>query len=139
VRLRDLEAYFTKCRDRPVDMTSWEDTNANPGKTTVRGYRHVETLAEADGVWFLCPKCYVKNGGVLGTHMIAIGFADRDCLPGSYSQDRNGVDTRWNVSGADIDSLTLTPSIDLSQPEIVSCCGWHGFVGSNGVPPGEAA
>jgi hypothetical protein len=134
MKLRDLEAYFTKYRERDVDMTSWEDTNAHPGKTRVGGYHEVTTLAEADGIWFLCPKCFIVNGGDVGTHMVMVGFRDR-CPPGSYTQNKDGQDTRWAViGGSGMDDLQLTPSISIE-----ACCGWHGFVGSSNVPPGEAA
>ena len=30
----------------------------------------VDALTEADGVWFLCPKCFAANGGAVGTHAV---------------------------------------------------------------------
>ena len=37
----------------------------------------VGTLNEAQGVKFLCPKCFTKNGGNVGTHSIMVWFRDR--------------------------------------------------------------
>ena len=87
------------------------------------GVRYVDTLAEAQGVMFLCPKCYQTNGGDIGTHMVMVFFADRgvpaDAKPGPG---------RWQVSGTSIDDLTLSPSINLDcGPEPRGCC-WHGWV-----------
>jgi hypothetical protein len=131
--LRELNAYFTKYVERPVDPTIFID-GVKHTSGIARSYHHVETLQEADGVWFLCPKCFVENHGPVGTHVHAIGFAGL-CLPGSYTQGSDGQDTRWNVglSSTGLDDLVLTPSI-----QTVGGCNWHGFVGSNGVPPGHA-
>ena len=120
--LRELEAYFTKYEDKDK-------------------YHHVDTLAEADGVWLLCPACFVKNHGSVGTHMIMVGFVGR-CPPGSYTQDGNGNDTRWTVSGTGLDDLQCLPSINLDvypqRPKLPNDCVWHGFIGAGGVLPGHA-
>ena len=99
------------------------------------GLLQVDTLAEADGVWFLCPKCFAENHGPVGTHMHMIGFAGR-CPPGSYTKGSAGEDTRWQVADCStcMEDLVLTPSI-----QAIGGCNWHGFVGSSGVPPGCAA
>ena len=120
--LRELEAYFTR--------------SAPNG-----GYQHVDTLAEADGIWFLCPACFAKNKGPVGTHTIMVGFVGR-CPPGSYTQDGNGNDTRWTVSGTGLDDLQLLPSINLDvfpqRPKLPNECTWHGFAGAGGALPGHA-
>jgi hypothetical protein len=71
------------------------------------GYRYVDTLAEAQGVHFLCP-CSEGHG-------LLVYFRDRgvpdDAVPGPG---------RWTASGTSLEDLTLTPSIS------VRC--WHGFV-----------
>jgi len=137
--LRELEAYFTKYGERPPNE---EELRLNPGWPwgPVKFYAHVATLAEADGVWFLCPKCFIANKGAVGTHSVMAGFAGR-CPPGSYTQDLDGNDTRWQVSGTGLDDLALSPSIHLvCKPPVPSgVCQWHGFVGMSGVPPGSAA
>lgn len=82
-------------------------------------YEEVDTLAEASGVRFLCPVCFHKNGGAIGTHGVLVWFRDRgvpDALPPGPG--------RWAVSGTSIADLTLAPSIHLTT----AACGWHGFV-----------
>lgn len=101
-------------------------------------FHPVESVAQAHGVRFLCPKSFAKNGGPKGTHSVYIFFA------GSPYAGRNlaGEEVRWNVAGGtSLDDLQLTPSIqeqdDNMPPE--HRCNWHGFVGTSGVPAGEAA
>lgn len=67
----------------------------------------VETVAEADGVMFLCPACYARNGGEVGTHSILVWIAGR-AVP---AEERPLP--RWDASGTKIDDLTLSPSINL--------------------------
>lgn len=97
-------------------------------------YTTVDTLSEADGIWFRCP-CAVCGANQYGRSWHLIGFAGR-CPPDTYTKGSNGQDTRWtlgpNCTG--LDDLVLTPSILR-----IGGCGWHGFIGSSGVPPGEAA
>jgi hypothetical protein len=97
-------------------------------------YIHVETIAEAHGVRFLCPKCFAENGSAVGTHGVIVWFAGRgvpdDAEPGAayapgqsagYPQGRAAQ--RWTVSGSTFNDLTTKPSIALRGR-----CAWHGFV-----------
>ena len=54
MRLTDLEPQFLRYQQE--------------GNSVI--YHHVETLAEAHGVMFLCPRCFAANGGRAGTHMV---------------------------------------------------------------------
>lgn len=63
----------------------------------------VDSIAEADCVWFLCPRCYVDLGGPVGCHSIAC------TKPGA--PNRQGGKARWKISGASLEDLTLSPSI----------------------------
>lgn len=83
--------------------------------TGERTMRPVETLAEAQGLMFLCPHCYKANGGRAGTHSIIIWFAGRGAPPSWNPPDR------WEVSGTSLADLTIKPSI------LNHGC-WHGFV-----------
>ncbi len=85
-----------------------------PGKR----YQVVRSLHNADGVRFLCPACYRKNGGSHGTHSVICWFkhVDRSESPGPG---------RWNVSGDRFDNLTLSPSVK------IDC--WHGFIRNGDV------
>lgn len=103
-------------------------------------FQGVTTLGEADQIMFLCPLCFEKNGGAVGTHSVMVSFAGRDVPDEACSHDANGKPSRWTIAGgASLDDLVLTPSILLgakSPPE--QGCHWHGFVGSSGIPPGHA-
>lgn len=78
----DLEASFLKI----VDEKHWS---------------HDVAFAEADGVMFLCPKCFEANGGRVGTHQI---ICWRPRVPGSYSPSPG----RWEFEGDSLGNLTLT-------------------------------
>lgn len=102
MRLRDLEARFYRI--------------------TAPGHRlEVDTLAEAQGVLFLCPACFKTNNGPIGTHSVMTWFRDR-----GVPDDEVPRPGRWQVasSSTGLDDLTLTPSVLLPGPG----CGWHGFV-----------
>lgn len=77
---------------------------------------------EAEGVEFLCPKCYAENGGPMGTHLVICWFTgvplDIDPKPG-----------RWNPSGAGLDDLTFVEPGSTSVL-LQGGCGWHGHVRS---------
>ena len=88
-------------------------------ETPGKAYRYVDTLAEAQGIRFLCPKCFSANGGPAGTHSVICWFKDRD-VPATEEP----LPGRWTVvSGHGYGDLTLTASI-----LITSGCMWHGFV-----------
>lgn len=79
-----------------------------------------KTLKEAQGIRFLCPACFQKNGGVVGTHIVDVAFEGRGVFPSQGSHNKKGEPSRWNVTGTDYSDLTLQPSID--------CECWHGLV-----------
>lgn len=108
------------------DPDTW-DERGRPTKT-VNGPKTylipVQTLAEAHGVAFLCPKCFTANGGPVGTHECHVDFnvpgipSDADTM-----KQRDGSPVRWAVSGTGFEDLTTQPSILL-----LAGCGWHGFI-----------
>jgi hypothetical protein len=100
MRLVDLEPEFVKV--------------VIPGQI----YHDVDTMQEAQGVRFLCPKCFVDNGGRPGTHYVQVWFRDHGV--GDEEVPKPG---RWAVSGTGLEDLSLSPSILLG-----SGCRWHGFV-----------
>ena len=101
-------------------------------------FEPVEKFAEAHGVEFLCPKSFAKNGGPKGTHSVYVWF-EGSPVPGHIGQNKQGQTVRWKASGSGLDDLVLTPSIQEQDEGSLDLCLWHGFVGSSGVPPGEAA
>lgn len=100
-RLRDLDGTFLRIVDD-------------------RSFNHDVPFAEAQGVRFLCPKCFATNGGPIGTHSVICWFVGvpLTMLPGPG---------RWNPSGTGLDDLTFVPPGAVSVL-LTSGCGWHGFV-----------
>jgi hypothetical protein len=100
VRLIDLEPQFIK----------W---------TKESYWRYVDSLGEAAGIHFLCPRCFETNGGPIGTHIILCWFRDRGVPDSEFP--RPG---RWIPSGSDYTNLTLSPSVNLPG----AGCKWHGNI-----------
>lgn len=119
--LRELEARFIA-----YHKETEEEMFARGVAQPADFFKRVETLAEAHGIRFLCPKARA--------HMIQIYFSGSP-VPEHLGKNKDGQTVRWSVFGTSLDDLSLTPSIH-EQDDI---CGWHGFVGSGGVPPGNAA
>jgi hypothetical protein len=82
MRLRDLQAGFLRVVDD-------------------RASECVDDIAQADGVWFLCPKCFSANGNSdVGTHWVI-------CWSPKVPQTRNPVPGRWELRGTGLDDLSL--------------------------------
>lgn len=82
-------------------------------------HQDVGALYEAHGIIFLCPSCFAKNGGPIGTHSIMVWFKNK----GVPDVETPGPG-RWAVvSGTGVANLSLAPSIQLSTG-----CLWHGNV-----------
>lgn len=81
------------------------------------------TFDEAEGLRFLCPKCFTSNGGASGTHTVDVTFAGRNVPDDRGSHNTAGVPTRWTVTGETFETLSTQPSI-----LIEGSCGWHGFI-----------
>jgi hypothetical protein len=114
-RLTDLEPEFLR----------WEESEAGhpdikpPGGEFGDPRRHtvmheVADIAEAQGVWFICPVCR--------DHQVMVGFRDRGLLDHQSSRNREGKPSRWGVGGTGFSDLTLDPSIDCG------CGKWHGWI-----------
>jgi hypothetical protein len=84
---------------------------------------YVQTIAEADGLWFICPKCYESHGGFVGTHGI-ICWGPRvatDVMPGPG---------RWALQGDTLENISLGPAYPGANfsVQLNGACEWHGFV-----------
>jgi hypothetical protein len=88
----------------------------------------VESFGEAQGVWFLCPKCFAHNGGAKGTHCVWVSFAGRGVPDESGSHNNEGKPSRWTATGTGLHDLTTTPSILLTGG-----CAWHGWITNGDV------
>ena len=102
--LRQLEAKFLKI----VDEKGWDCEEVD--------------LADAQGIRFLCPKCFVKNNGPVGTHSVICWFANR-----GVPDDLSPKPGRWNPSGTGLDDLTFVGP-GAASVFLLGGCGWHGFV-----------
>lgn len=68
------------------------------------GFKTVPKLAEADGVMFLCPKCFAEDPpGPVGTHAVICWFA------GKVPDDVDPKPGRWTPSGTGLSDLTFVP------------------------------
>ncbi len=108
MKLIDLDPQFLKNLD---DVTS----------------QYVDTIAEADGIQFLCPVCWKKNGGPVGTHVI-------HCWNPSVPQTKTPKGGRWNLVGTGFHDLSLvagSSSVLIKNEDGTE--HWHGFVKSGEV------
>lgn len=136
MRLLDLEPRFLRYvqgvagpehgQPQPDGSTKW-------GGFPVDQFQWVDSLAEADGIGFLCPACFGANGGAPGTHGLQIWFAGGNAPP-HIGTNSEGQTVRWSVRGTGFADLITSPSILLQGPG----CGWHGYIGAaDGSRPGE--
>lgn len=105
MRLKELEAHFLKRDDS-------------------HHFHIVDTIAEADGVQFLCPVCFSKNSGSVGTHSVI-------CWKPSVPQDTSPTPGRWNLVGAGIDDLSLIARS--SSVKLESGCKAHFHVKNGAI------
>ena len=104
MRLRDLDATLLRRVDGRVSM-------------------HVDRVADADGVMFLCPACFQANQGAVGTHRVLCWFVGR------VPDDLDPRPGRWMPTGETIDDLSFVPSPGRSNSVLLtSGCAWHGMV-----------
>lgn len=113
--LTDLEPQFLQ---KPAE----ED-----GRRTIR---HVDTLAEADGISFLCPLCFDKNNGPVGTHTVICWFE------GKVSDDVQPNPGRWTPQGTGYQDLSFVPGKKSNSVQLLGGgCNAHFFVTGGKVHP----
>lgn len=105
MRLTELDAVFIKRVD---------------AKTT----HAVQRKQDADGVLFLCPKCFADNQGPIGTHGIK-------CWEPHVPQDTPPTPGRWEMLGNDLNDLTLTASS--SSIALTGGCRAHFYVRNGAI------
>jgi len=135
MKLTDLEPQFHRYERRRemrrmlkpgIDPLrgNWTDDDIEVRETETLYHVDVDSLAEAQAVMFLCPLCFQKNGGAVGTHSIDVTFSDRGVSDSDGTHTLQGAPVRWKVGGTGYADLTTQPSILLTG----SGCGWHGFI-----------
>lgn len=83
-------------------------------------FRDVDTLAEADGIVFLCPKCFAGNGNRRpGVHSVI-------CWRPHVPQSTPPTPGRWEFQGAGYHDLSLVAGS--SSILLKGGCEWHGFI-----------
>lgn len=85
-------------------------------------YCFVDTLAEADGISFLCPKCFHENCGPIGTHGVICWFEGR--VPDELQPNPG----RWNPTGTGYGDLSFVPGKKSHSVLLLGGCAWHGFI-----------
>ncbi len=88
-------------------------------------FRRVDTMAEAHGVMFLCPKCFKANGGPRGTHSMICWSKER-----GTPDHATPAPGRWRLDGTSLADLTLNaePPSTARSVQINGGCEWHGFI-----------
>lgn len=88
-------------------------------------HRYVDSIEEAQGIFFLCPKCFVANGGPVGTHGVICWSRSR-----GVPDEAKPAPGRWTISGTGFSDLTLDgdPIGGARSVLLTSGCAWHGFI-----------
>jgi hypothetical protein len=81
MKLTDLEPHFLKIEDK-------------------RTYLRIDDIKQADGIQFLCPVCFERNKGKVGTHSII-------CWQSNVPQTFTPIPGRWEFLGTGYNDLTL--------------------------------
>lgn len=86
---------------------------------------YVDRLEDAQGISFLCPACFVKNGGKVGTHQVICWSRSR-----GVPEDARPGPGRWKLVGTSIDDLTLDadPPSTQRSVQLTGGCNWHGHI-----------
>lgn len=87
--------------------------------TTPTSYQMHDDIAKADGLMFLCPKCFQQNGGNVGTHAVI-------CWTPKVPQDVEPKPGRWEILGTGYGDLELRAGS--SSVLLTSGCMAHFFV-----------
>ena len=80
------------------------------------------TRETAHGLRFLCPLCFEKNGGNVGTHSVICWFEDKvgdDVTPGPG---------RWKPEGDTLETLSFVPGKHSRSIQLLGGCNAHFFI-----------
>lgn len=94
-------------------------------RTGERSRAYVERIEEAEGIQFLCPRCFINNGGAVGTHSIL-------CWNLATPSEISPGPGRWDLHGTDYADLTLVGAGTSSVLLPGEGCGAHFHI-SNGM------
>jgi hypothetical protein len=133
IRLLDLEPQFCQ---RVIKIEPYSTLKAGRDPLAVsyteddfelvtgpRRYRYpVDTLAEAHGISFLCPKCIGEHGG----HSVVCWFEGR------VPDDEEPGPGRWNPTGTGYSDLSFVPGAKSNSVQLRGGCNAH-FLVTNGL------
>lgn len=119
MKLRELNAKFVRREVRKVDPTQFVDGVLSPSGEQIY-HVPVTELAQADGIYFDCPKCK----GTKDAHSVLCWFV------GKVADDVRPLPGRWTPQGTGLDDLTFIPSRGRTESVqlLGGGCAWHGFV-----------
>jgi hypothetical protein len=88
--------------------------------------RWTGTGAIITGLTFDCPHCRIQRLGIMFQNAIDLeGWLEKGCT-------RHHSDYEWDRTGETFDTMSLSPSIDTSQPPDIHRIDfeghWHGFI-----------
>lgn len=118
MKLKDLEAKFIKYAPYPDTWIEIHDGVESEVSGIRQSWKIVDTLAEADGVQFLCVGCFIKNKGAIGTDSVICWFK------GKVPDTLDPKPGRWNPEGTSLEDLTFVGpgAFSVAHPH------WHGYV-----------
>ena len=123
MRLRELDPQFVRREIRPCHVGA-DGCNMVSEHTEHEDYVPVDAIADADGLMYLCPKCFVARGSGIGVHSVLswrLGRVPDGVQPGPG---------RWDFIGTGIDDLTFRAGS--SSIKLLGGCDAHYFI-ENGV------
>lgn len=130
MKLTELDATFLRYERRPETPEERAFTlgpayaQDAPSALRLREfYVVVDSIEQAQGVEFLCPKCFAENNGRVGTHRVICWSRSR----GIADEVKPGPG-RWTLEGTGLHDLTLNGDGGSRSVLLLGGCAWHGFV-----------
>jgi len=122
VKLSELEAFFIRREIRPC--APGPNCSVVSPHTEHEYHVPVDTIIEADGVQFLCPKCFAANSGAIGTHQV---ICWRPRVPPEVCPKPG----RWEFEGTSLSDLTLRAGS--SSILLIGGCEAHFFIENGAI------
>lgn len=123
MKLIDLEPELIKREIRACAGPGTLDCSTVSPHNSHEYHIQIETVDEADGIIFLCPKCFTTNNGSVGTHYVL-------CWRPRIPPDIAPKPGRWELLGTSINDLSLRAGS--SSILLHSDCTAHFFI-ENGM------
>ncbi len=125
MKLIELEPRFVRWEERE---DTWTEVQPDGHGIAMHGPRvffpFVERIEQAQGVKFLCPKCFAANKGPVGTHAVICWSSSRGVPAKAFPGPG-----RWRLVGTGFQDLTLDVEPGKSRSVLlIGGCAWHGFV-----------